>query len=457
MEKDWIFQRCREVQEEPNGRIDIWARGHYKSTIITFGKTIQDILSSHGEDPLPEWGGREATIGVFSFNRPSAKKFLGQIKTEFENNKELKSLFPDILYADPKKESPKWSLDDGLVVIRKSNPRESTIEASGLVDGQPTGMHYLIRMYDDVVTLESARSSDMIKKTNDAWGKSLSLGTEGGFERYAGTFYTDGDSYCNIIERKGAIPRIYPATHDGTFSGKPVLFSQAYLDEKKIPGEYEFSCQYLCNPIPDINAYFTRDDFKIYEVRPKHLRFYGASDYALTEGGGDFTELAICGIDHNDDLYMIDWWSGQVSPDVWIEAQLDFVNKYKPVIWAAESGQIRRATEPFLNKSMKERHEYVTMEWFPTIADKPTMCRAFQARAKQGKIYLPNTDWAKDLISQLIRFPKGKYDDKADTCGLFGRMLDQMYAAVLPSKDEPREKRDSYGMDAEAELNWKTS
>ena len=147
---------CREVQANPNGYIDIWSREHYKSSLITFGKTIQDILASHGEDPLPEWNGREVTVGIFSFNRPAAKDFLRQIKIEFENNAELKQLFPDILYGNPKRDAQKWSEDDGLIVKRKSNPREATIEASGLVDGQPTGKHYVLRVYDDVVTLESA-------------------------------------------------------------------------------------------------------------------------------------------------------------------------------------------------------------------------------------------------------------------------------------------------------------
>ena len=45
IERQWLFDRCKEVQEAPDGYIDLWAREHYKSTIITFGKTIQDILA----------------------------------------------------------------------------------------------------------------------------------------------------------------------------------------------------------------------------------------------------------------------------------------------------------------------------------------------------------------------------------------------------------------------------
>ena len=296
----------------------------------------------------------------------------------------------------------------------------------------------------------------MIKKTTQAWGLSLSLGSEGGITRYVGTFYTDGDTYAEIIERGAAVPRIVPATEDGTASGKPVLFSQEYLDEKKFAGIYDFSCQYLCDPIPDANAYFSINDFKWYDEPPEHLRKYGASDYAVTEGKGDFTELAVAGVDSEGDLYLLDWWTGRTTADVWIDAQLDLVKKHQPVQWAAEAGVIRRSIEPFLIKRMQERRDYIHLVWMPAVSDKPTNCRSFQARAKMGKVYLPKGKaWAEDLISQLVRFPKARFDDKADVCGLFGRILDNMHGKVAPSGAVLRLVESDYGVDDNECDDWK--
>jgi hypothetical protein len=137
VENEWVYQRCCEVQREPNGRLDLWAREHFKSTIITFGLTIQDVLN----DP-------EITVGIFSFSRGIAKKELRRIKQEFENNKTLKACYPEILWENPAKQAPKWSEDDGIVVKRSGNPKEATIEAWGLTEAMPTGAHYRLMVYE---------------------------------------------------------------------------------------------------------------------------------------------------------------------------------------------------------------------------------------------------------------------------------------------------------------------
>lgn len=95
MECDWLFDRCEEVQQSPDGHLDLWAREHYKSTIITFGQTIRDILC----DP-------EITIGIFSHCRPMAKDFLNQIKYEFEQNTLLKRCYADVLWQQPRTQAP---------------------------------------------------------------------------------------------------------------------------------------------------------------------------------------------------------------------------------------------------------------------------------------------------------------------------------------------------------------
>jgi hypothetical protein len=229
--RDWVFERCREVQAAPNGYLDLWGREHFKSSVITFGLTIQDILN----DP-------EITVGIFSYSRPIAKAFLRQIKVEFETNEMLRALFPDILWANPHRDAPKFSEDDGIIVRRKGNPKESTVEAWGLVDSTPVSKHFKLLVYDDVVTGESVSTPEMIAKVTTAWERSLALSTEGGAVRYIGTKWHYADTYREILARGAAIERRHPATVDGTAGGEPVLFSKERLAEtRQRMGPYTFA------------------------------------------------------------------------------------------------------------------------------------------------------------------------------------------------------------------------
>jgi hypothetical protein len=295
----WLFDRCREVESEPDECLDLWSRGHYKSTIITFAGIIQEILI----DP-------EITIGIFSHTRGIAKGFLSQVKLEMEQNDELKEIYPQILWADPRKEAPRWSLDTGLVVKRNKNPKESTLDAWGLVDGQPTSKHYRLRVYDDVVTESSVNTSDQIQKTTKAWELSQNLGIPGGISRrwHIGTRYSYGDTWQTLLDREVVKPRVYPATDDGTFDGKPVFLSQAEWDKKKHDeSEFTVACQQLQNPIAGGQQELKPEWLRFYELRPKTLNVYILCDYAGSKpGGGSNTAIACVGIDSNLNKYLLD-------------------------------------------------------------------------------------------------------------------------------------------------------
>jgi predicted phage terminase large subunit-like protein len=189
----------------------------------------------------------------------------------------------------------------------------------------------------------------------------------------------------------------------------------------------DWNALYQQNPIPDDGDYFKGDWFGEYEVLPANLKTYGASDYAVTDAGGDYTEQGVAGVDAVGNLYVLDWWKKQATSDVWIEAQCDLIVKHQPAAWFGEAGPIRRAVEPFLMRRMNERQAYCRLEWLASIADKPTRARTIQGMASMGKVFLPkNAPWKGDLMNQLMRFPAGKHDDGVDVLSLFGRGLQMM-------------------------------
>lgn len=304
LEREWLFQRCREVQANPNGYLDLWARDHYKSTIITFGQTIREILN----DP-------EITISFFSHTRPIAKGFLKQVMRELSTNEMLKLLFPDVLWADPEKEAPKWSEDDGIIVKRKTNPKEATLEAWGLVEGQPTSKHFKLRVYDDVVTRENVTTPEQIKKTTEAWELSNNLGMDGGWERYIGTRYSLHDTYSEMIKRSAVKPRIHPATHNGKMDGKPVFFSnETWEDKKKKQSRKTIAAQLLQNPLADEDATFQPLWLRSWEIRPRTINVYILGDPNRKIGStNDNCSFSVIAIGSTGVKYLVDGYCHQMT------------------------------------------------------------------------------------------------------------------------------------------------
>lgn len=300
----WILARCREVEREPDGRLDLWAREHYKSSIITFGGIVQEIL----KDP-------ETTVCIFSHVGSIASDFLRQIKTELEGNEVLKAAFPDVLYENPEKQAPRWSVDGGLVVRRKRNPKEATLASSGLVDGMPTGMHYQLRVYDDVVTDKSVHTPEQISKTTNAFSLSQDLGKAGGRMWCVGTRYSFADTYEWMMNKGSVVARVYPATDDGTPDGKPVLFSaKEWASRKLTRTDSDIACQYMQNPLAGKQRMFDPRLLQLYEVRPEILQVYVMCDPARSKkSDSDNTAIMVVGVDYAHNKFLLDGFNHKMD------------------------------------------------------------------------------------------------------------------------------------------------
>lgn len=446
--RPWLYERCREVEQNPDGYLDLWSREHYKSTVITYGKGIQDILSSHGDGPDPKWNGQETTMGIFSHVKPIAKDFLNQIKRELEDNTFLQDLFPDVLYKNPKRESPVWSLDNGLVVRRRSNPKEKTVEAHGLIDGQPTGKHFLILNYDDVVTRESVTTPDQIAKVNSALELSYNLGANGGVRRFIGTRYHFNDTYRMVMERKTVIPRIYPATKDGTATGEPVLLDKKTLEEKRRDmGPYTFACQMLQNPKEDSVMGFEEDWLRFYYRLPN---YNGWNLYILVDPAGekkskrssdpDYTVMVVIGLAPDRNYYFIDGIRDRLKLTERTNKLFEFHRKYKPLAVGYEKYGKDSDVE-HVEYEMEIQNYRFNITSLGGATPKNDRIRKLVPLFEQGRFWLPHkhlfitsegkaVDYIKTFIDkEYTAFPVAVHDDMLDCKA---RIVDKELGAVFP-------------------------
>lgn len=203
---------------------------------------------------------------------------------------------------------------------------------------------------------------------------------------------------------------------------------------------------YQQDPAPEEGEFFKREWFKRHkpEEKPQRLSIFGTSDYAVSEGKGDFTVHRVWGIDEHGHIWLLGGWRGQTTSDVWIDRLLDLVQAHRPFAWFGESGVIQKSIEPYLLRRSQERRVYCRWEWLPSMTDKGARARGFQARAAMKMVHVPEGAEGDGFIEELIRFPAGKHDDEVDTASLMGRALDEAHPATKAAPVE-KQARPDYG------------
>lgn len=416
VDNQFIFERVREVEKSPDGHLDLWGREHGKSSVLTFGLTIQNIL----QNP-------DITIGIFSHTRPIAKAFLRQIMREFESNKALNLLFPDVLWSSLK-DAPKWSEDDGIIVRRKSNPNEGTVEAWGLVDGQPTSKHFKVLLYDDIVVAGSVTTPEMIAKTMTELERSYNLGTTPGIKRMIGTRWHFNDAYRTVIDRQTLKLREYPGKVGNSEDGKSVLWSEETHAKKRAEmGPYTYAAQILLNPKADILQGFKREWLKTYErVLPERMNKYLLVDAASEKKkSSDYTAMWIVGLNSDGNYYVLDIVRDRLNLAERAAKVFELHRRWKPIETRYEKYGMMADIEHLKTRMELENYRFDIKE-VAGITAKPDRIKRLIPIFESGRLYLPKslyyTDYQRvpiDLVRSFIEeeymaFPLGLHEDMLD-------------------------------------------
>lgn len=428
---EWYYQRCKEVQSNPDGYLDLWSRGHGKSSIITFGLSLQDILKNP-----------EIRMAIISHTRALAKRFLSQLKNEFENNILLKKLFPDILYDRPESESTRWSEDAGIIVKRKGNPKEATVYAAGIVEGMPTGAHFTHMIYDDLVTEVSVSTPEQIDKTLQCWELSLNLAEPNTKIRYIGTKYHYNDLYTAIRDRKSAIPRV----RVGIVDSNPLLWSKEYVQERRRDlGPYTFAAQILLDPAAEQNAIFKEAWLRYYGTKEGFGKFnrYIIVDPANTKNKrSDYTAIVVIGVGADQNFYVLDIIRDKLSLTERTDVLFNLFKEYHPLRVGYEAYGKDADIDHILYRQKQDQFRFEIQPLKGNMAKKDRISKLVPL-FEQGRVYLPydreiiHKNWeGRDYYptklfvdGEYLTFPFCSHDDILD---VLSRIVDPDMAIKFP-------------------------
>jgi predicted phage terminase large subunit-like protein len=366
------------------------------------------------------------------------------------------AIFPGVKLAEDSKSVKRFHVEGGTEIGTAQRGAYYAVGVGGPLTGR--GAHLLL--IDDPVKNREEADSEIVRKRIKEWFTSTAytrLMPGARIVVIQTRWHEDDLSGWLLSEHKqeGWDVLDLPAL-DGD---KPLWPEQYDLESlqriKAAVGPRDWSALYQQRPSPEDGTFFLREWFKTWTDRPKELAIYGTSDYAVTDGGGDYTVHRIWGVSPEGGLYRLGGWRGRTTSDVWIERQIDLIKEHKPFAWFGESGVIQKAIEPMLIRRMRERNAFCRMEWLPSIHDKPTRARGFQARAAMGSVWFEQGA----EIDEFLRFPAGANDDDVDCASLIGRALDEAHPAIAsrPTVTKVRDRWDKTFGDDETDDNWKTA
>ena len=306
----------------------------------TFGGLIRHVLN----DP-------NITIGLFAITNKVAQGFLFQIMQELASNEDLKVLFPDILYDNPKTQAPRWSQQVGIMVKRTAVYKNATIEAHGLVDGNYTGSRFKLKHYDDAINQHTVNTREMIRKAIQGINLSQATYVPGGWSQFVGTFYGHDDPYTHLI-REGwpyeleacyeikwdecvldddtGLPRKF--VYDET---KPIYLDHFNLEKLKRSLGEEFGIQMMCNPNAQLHEGFQLEWIQFYKAHPVD-EAVGKTVYILVDPanekkrGSSYTAMWVVGLGPDHNYYILDGVRTRLDLYERTEALFDLVSRWKP-------------------------------------------------------------------------------------------------------------------------------
>lgn len=425
--------------------LEMVERGEIKRLMIT-------MPPRHGKSMLaseffPAWYlGRNPDhyIVTATYGQDLADDFGRKVKRQIED-KTFQQIFPGVTLSGDSRASSRFNVEGNSGGYEHATSQRGAFYAVG-VGGPLTGRGAHLLLIDDPVKNREDAESEVIRKKTKDWYTSTAYTRlmPGGRIVIIQTRWHEDDLtgwLLNDHAHEDWVVLNLPAISDEGDALWPEQYPVDVLEKiKQAVGPRDWSALYQQRPSPETGDYFKREWVRTVDKMParENMLIYGASDYAVTANGGDYTVHVVVGLDPDGRMYLLDLWREKASSDVWVGSFCDLVLKWKPVGWAEETGQIRSGVGPFLVSEMIRRQAYVAKETFATRGDKAVRAQSIRGRIAMNGLYVQkDAPFLTDLINEMMSFPVGVHDDQVDALGLVGQLIDKMSYGTKPAQDKP--------------------
>lgn len=209
-----------------------------------------------------------------------------------------------------------------------------------------------------------------------------------------------------------------------------------------------WQAQYMQHPTSDVAATIKRDMWRIWEAErpPKCEYIIQAWDTAHeTKTSADYSACTVWGVWFNEDdddnahIILLDAIKGRWGFPELKKRALEYYKEWEPDTCLVE----KKAAGAPLIQELRAMGLAVS-EFSPsrgrvgTSTDKIARINAVADMFASGRVWAPDTRWAREVIEEVAAFPAGEHDDYVDTCSLALQRL-RSGGFIRLASDEPDE------------------
>lgn len=412
-------------------KLAMLARGHLKSSIITKGWSIQQVLKNP-----------DIRILIANAVWDNSRKFLRSIESYLITGGVMSQLFG-------KFESGHWNQDECTVLQRRQILDAPTWTTTGL-ERELTSQHFDLIILDDMVAKENTGTPEMREKVKEYYGMLYALLEPEGRMVVLGTRYHQDDLYAQIMDDPKFDKFIRTAYTDDSQTEVifPEKFTLEMLQEIRKDtrmGSYKFSAQYLNNPIDPSTADFRRDWIQYYEPgTPQPTSLYLTVDPAISlSRDADFSALMVCGQFENKKIRVVDYIRKKMVPSDLVDAVFALVEKWGLHRAGIETFAFQKTLKYEIQRKQRETQKFFSVDEIgrrrgaspEQVISKEAKIRRLQPYFEQGLIEF--APWMQELIDELLSFPRGRHDDLLDALAMQLDYLVPSFAAYKPKIIRP--------------------